>query len=348
MYDARQEPNEFVADSLEEARTKAAAFFGTEASELQIVIPEVGEIYGAGGRAVIVAVPRNIAARGGRSNGSEGGRGEERGGRREARGGRGERSERGGRGERDERPERGGRGEREERPERSSRREGGNSPSEARSREPRRDRGEGRGESRGEGRGESRGEDRGRERISDDGDGRGEAIPRVADSKGSPQGKMGPVGDFLLGAVERMKLGSFEISEATEGDFLIFQLRGPAAEALQRGDGRATDALQLVANQVSMRLSEDAPRVVVDVEGGGDEREQTLTRLAERAVKRARETGRSIALDPMNSRDRRAIHIVVREMSGVATMSIGEGRYRQVLVVPEGAPEYDEAVSQSS
>jgi spoIIIJ-associated protein len=154
------------------------------------------------------------------------------------------------------------------------------------------------------------------------------------------------VGDFLLGAVERMKLGSFEISEATEGEFLIFQLRGPAADALQRGDGRATDALQLVANQVSMRQSEEAPRVVVDVEGGGDEREQTLTRLAERAVKRARETGRSIALDPMNSRDRRAIHIVVREMTGVATMSIGEGRYRQVLVVPEGAPEYDEALSQ--
>ena len=69
--------------------------------------------------------------------------------------------------------------------------------------------------------------------------------------------------------------------------------------------------------------------------------------VAERAVKRARETGRSIALDPMNSRDRRAIHIVVREMSGVATMSIGEGRYRQVLVVPEGAPEYEEARSQS-
>jgi predicted RNA-binding protein Jag len=50
----------------------------------------------------------------------------------------------------------------------------------------------------------------------------------------------------------------------------------------------------------------------------------------------------------MNSRDRRAIHIVVREMSGVATMSIGEGRYRQVLVVPEGAPEYEEAMSQAS
>ncbi len=363
MYDARQEPNEFVADSLEEARAKASVFFGTEVSELHIVVPEIGEIFGAGGRAVIVAVPKSVSARGGRSGGSEGGRGEERGGRREARGGdrggrgerggeRGERSDRGGRGERDDRPERGAREERPERgvraeredrggrgerAERSERKEGGNGSAEApRGRDGRRERGEGRGE------------ERGRERVSEEGNDRGESIPRVADSKGSAEGKLGPVGDFLLGAVERMKLGSFEISEATEGDFLIFQLRGPAAEALQRGDGRATDALQLVANQVSMRLSEDAPRVVVDVEGSGDEREQTLTRLAERAVKRARETGRSIALDPMNSRDRRAIHIVVREMSGVATMSIGEGRYRQVLVVPEGAPEYDEAVSQSS
>jgi hypothetical protein len=29
-------------------------------------------------------------------------------------------------------------------------------------------------------------------------------------------------------------------------------------------------------------------------------------------------------------------------------MSVGEGRYRQVVVVPEGAPEYDEALRQSA
>ena len=97
-----------------------------------------------------------------------------------------------------------------------------------------------------------------------------------------------------------------------------------------------------------MRQSDDAPRIVVDVEGGGDEREETLSRLADRAVKRAKDTSRSIALDPMNGRDRRAIHIAIRDEDGVATMSIGEGRYRQVLVVPEGAPEYDDAVAESS
>lgn len=316
MYDARQEPNEFVGDSLDEARAKAAEFFGTDEGDLKVVVPADGEIFGAAGRSVIVAVPKDVAARGPRPSSDDGGRGD-RGPRRESRGERGGRGE--GRGEgrgRGDRGDRGGRGE-------------------GRGRGPRRERGDDRGDTRG-GVKEPQGE-----RLEP------EAREAVADSKGAAKGDLGPIGDFLLGAVERMKLGSFEIAESSEGDFLIYQLTGPAAEALQSGDGRATDALQLVANQVSMRQSEDAPRIVVDVEGGGDEREETLSRLADRAIKRAKETGRSIALDPMNSRDRRAIHVTIREVEGVATMSIGEGRYRQVLVVPEGAPEYEEAVEDS-
>jgi predicted RNA-binding protein Jag len=49
----------------------------------------------------------------------------------------------------------------------------------------------------------------------------------------------------------------------------------------------------------------------------------------------------------MNSRDRRTIHVTIRDIEGVATTSIGEGRYRQVLVVPEGAPEYEDALGES-
>jgi spoIIIJ-associated protein len=172
--------------------------------------------------------------------------------------------------------------------------------------------------------------------------------PAVENSKGTSKDELSELGKFLQGAVELMKLGDFEIAESSEGEFQIFQLRGDAADALRGGDGRATDALQLVVNQVAMRQSDDALRVVVDVEGGGEERDDTMGRLADRAIKRARETGRSVALDPMNSRDRRAIHIAIRDEEDVATMSIGEGRYRQVLVVPEGAPEYEDAVSESA
>ena len=280
MYDTRREPNEFIADSLDEARAKAATFFEVDENDLTVVVAADGEIFGAAGRTVIVSMPKNLAARPSRPSGDGG---SERGPRRESHGGR--------------------------------------------------DRGEGRGRERGGretrgrgGRSERGGERGGRERPSAPREQLEPVVPKaVESSKGTAKEKLSELGEFLQGAVELMKLGDFDISESLEGDFLIFQLRGPAADALQSGDGRTTDALQLVVNQVAMRQSDDAPRVVVDVEGGGDERESTMGRLADRAIKRARETGRSVALDPMNSRDRRAIHLAIRDEENVAT-PYGHGR----------------------
>jgi hypothetical protein len=54
-----------------------------------------------------------------------------------------------------------------------------------------------------------------------------------------------------------------------------------------------------------------------------------------------------VALDAMNGKDRRDIHVALRDADGIATMSIGEGRYRQVLIVPKGAAEYEDAVAAS-
>ena len=167
----------------------------------------------------------------------------------------------------------------------------------------------------------------------------------VGESRGTAEGKLGEVGDWIRGTVERMGLGSFRISESAEGDFIVYELRGEAAISLGTGDGRAVDALQLLGNQAAMRISDEAPRVVVDAEGNSERRADFLDRLADRAAKRATETKRSVALDPMNARDRRALHMSIRELGSCATMSVGTGRYRQVVVVPEGSPDYEEALA---
>ena len=165
----------------------------------------------------------------------------------------------------------------------------------------------------------------------------------IDESKGTAKGDLGEAGQFLLGAVERMALGPFDIAESSDGDYVIYQLSGRAAQALGSGDGRGIDALQLLTNQAAMQKDENAPRVIVDAEGSSEKRETFLGRLAERAASRARETERSVALDPMNPKDRRIIHVALRDTEGVATLSQGSGQYRQVVVVPEGTPEYDEA-----
>jgi spoIIIJ-associated protein len=166
-------------------------------------------------------------------------------------------------------------------------------------------------------------------------------------SVGSVDGEIGEIGEFVLGVIERMDRGPFEIKESAEEGLLAFELSGTAAVDLATNDGRAVDALQLLANQVAAQRSEDAPRVVLDIEGDSNAREGRLETLARRAAARASDTGRTVALEAMNGSDRRLIHLALKEEDGVVTMSSGEGRYRQVLVVPEGASEYEEAVRES-
>lgn len=200
------------------------------------------------------------------------------------------------------------------------------------------------GRERGRGRGE-RG--RGREREQDREIVRAAAEGPKTESKGTIVGEIGDAGKFILGIIERMGLGEFTISESAEGDFCVYELRGEAAIALGTGDGRAVDALQLLGNQFALRSSDDSPRIVVDAEGDAEKRTEFLERLARRAAGRAADTKRSVALDPMNGRDRRVLHMTIRDMDGVVTMSVGEGRYRQVVVVPEGADEWEEALEAS-
>jgi len=173
------------------------------------------------------------------------------------------------------------------------------------------------------------------------------AEPAAGPSVGSVTGELGEIGQFLLGTVERMALGPFEISESKDGEMIVLQVTGPAGQMLSSGHGRTVDALQLLVNQVSARISPDRQRVVIDVEGDADARAEFLGKLADRVAKRALQTGRPVALDPMNGRDRRLIHVALRDREDVATMSEGEGRYRQVVVVPESSDEFEEARAQS-
>jgi spoIIIJ-associated protein len=285
MYDATSESNEFIAETRDEAITKATRFYGVDQAELEIREPPAGSIFGLGARAVVVAIPKSASGPRRDHSSDRGDRGRDRGDR--------------GRGR--------GRGQRE----RSGARESG-------------------------GRGSSRKPDRGD----------AEAAPREASqepSKGTAVGTLGAAGEYLLGIVERMGLGPFELRETEEGEFVVLELKGQAADRIASDDSRTAGGLQLLVNQAAQQDDDSAKRVVVDCGGDTQERESFIERQAERAARRAVDTGRAVALDPMNGGDRRALHMAVRPIDGVVTMSVGSGRYRQVVIVPEGAPEYEEA-----
>ena len=75
-------------------------------------------------------------------------------------------------------------------------------------------------------------------------------------------------------------------------------------------------------------------RVLVDVEDYRGRRERQLAEIAQRAADRVIETGRMLQLEPMPALERRWIHIALRDVTGVATQSIGEEPNRRVVLVP--------------
>jgi spoIIIJ-associated protein len=59
-----------------------------------------------------------------------------------------------------------------------------------------------------------------------------------------------------------------------------------------------------------------------------------LAELAQQLAEKAVETGKVITIHPMAAGDRRAIHLTIRGIEGVETVSEGDGLYRQMHVVP--------------
>jgi spoIIIJ-associated protein len=88
--------------------------------------------------------------------------------------------------------------------------------------------------------------------------------------------------------------------------------------------------LRLMVNNHTRRWM----NLVVDVEGYKARRESMLRELAQRMAERAVTTGRVVALEAMPARERRIVHLALRDHPDVSTQSIGEGDARKVTIIP--------------
>lgn len=98
----------------------------------------------------------------------------------------------------------------------------------------------------------------------------------------------------------------------------------------RRGD--TLEALQFLTNlAVSKKMSEKI-RILVDVEGYRQRREDTLISLAKRLSERVKRTGNRVVLEPMNPHERRIIHTALQDDSRISTFSEGEEPHRRVII----------------
>jgi spoIIIJ-associated protein len=142
--------------------------------------------------------------------------------------------------------------------------------------------------------------------------------------------------EFLTGLVERagFDLRVEEIEVEAETSTYFVRLEGPdKARAIGR-DGLVLEAIQHICVSAGANAGLAKDRIVVDV---GDYRRRREEKVREDAVHLAEEavqTQRSQDFAPMPPRERRLVHMIVSQISGVRTESVGEGEERFVRLIP--------------
>ena len=121
-----------------------------------------------------------------------------------------------------------------------------------------------------------------------------------------------------------------------EGDreSLELEIKGDGSGILIGRHGQTLDALEYLLNRIVARRIKDAMPILLDTESYRARRRQQLHRMALSMGERAKREHEAMKLDPMPPRDRRIVHLALKDDPMITTRSAGEGFLRSVEIVP--------------
>lgn len=169
--------------------------------------------------------------------------------------------------------------------------------------------------------------------------------------EGVTQAEMDFALDFANTLLENMKLDAkAEAADAGDEEYVIngdanvypkINIVGNDTGILIGHHGETLDAIQYLVNLSALRKSKqkdgDYVKIVVDIEGYREKREETLRSLAKRMAAKAVKYKRNIFLEPMNAYERRIIHSELQFYENVSTHSVGTDKDRKIVITYEGA-----------
>ncbi len=120
-----------------------------------------------------------------------------------------------------------------------------------------------------------------------------------------------------------------------EKPVILVDLSGADAPLLLERGGELLRALECVALEAVRVGPEDHEKIAFDSMGFRAARFDELRLTASVAAEKVRQTGQPYPFAPMSSRERRVVHLALREETDLHTESVGEGPNRHLVVFPK-------------
>jgi spoIIIJ-associated protein len=154
-----------------------------------------------------------------------------------------------------------------------------------------------------------------------------------------------PIDSLLKQIIQR---GGFALSFAIhpvlqepsdlESPEYVADFAGADADLLLERNGALLDALEHVVLKAVRLREEHLGKIGFDCNDWRRLRTEELRLTAQVAAERVVESGDSFALSPMTPRERRIIHLALRDRPNLRSVSEGRGAERRVVILPVGPP----------
>lgn len=137
---------------------------------------------------------------------------------------------------------------------------------------------------------------------------------------------------LLTGLLERMGIDAEVNGSLKEGE-LFLSVSSNREGILIGRHGRTLDSLQFLINRMINKQAGEVVRVNLDINDYKAKRVESLTKMANRLGEKVKWSRKPFTVGPLNSHDRRIIHMSLREDPLLETESIGEGEMKRVKIV---------------
>jgi spoIIIJ-associated protein len=116
---------------------------------------------------------------------------------------------------------------------------------------------------------------------------------------------------------------------------ILVEFAGPDAELLLERGAELLRSLELLALEMLRLQGNEHEKVMFDCRGFRAMRLEELRMAAQVAAEKVRKTGAPYQFAPMSSRERRIVHLALRDQQDLRTESEGEGMRRVLVVYPK-------------
>lgn len=123
--------------------------------------------------------------------------------------------------------------------------------------------------------------------------------------------------------------------DGLEDRLIYVEISGPDASLLTSRDGELLRALEHICGEILRLEPDERDRLSFDADGFKAARNRELIETAQEGITAVRSGGKPYSFEPMTSRERRLLHLILKREEELRTESSGEGPARFVVLYPK-------------